>query len=230
MNKSFKKNGFVIVKKAISEDLANFCFEYLKIKSNAVKYYYDKGIIDKNNDFFGVFDDGQVEKSFSHYADFAMETLLIKLKNKLEKEIGNKLIPTYSYTRLYYQGAILSRHKDRLSCELSTTLNLGGDSWPIYIDPTGEDNVYDQINKRYFKQNKSPKKGAHKGISVNLNPGDMLIYRGNIFEHWRNRFKGKICGQVFLHYNLLNGKAGISNIYDGREMLGLRYPAIQFSK
>ena len=31
----FKKNGFVIVKKAISEDLANFCFEYLKIKSNA---------------------------------------------------------------------------------------------------------------------------------------------------------------------------------------------------
>ena len=35
----------------------------------------------------------------------------------------------------------LKRHKDRPSCEISTTLNLGGDPWPIFIDGTGENNV-----------------------------------------------------------------------------------------
>jgi hypothetical protein len=28
-----------------------------------------------------------------------------------------------------------NRHKDRFSCEISTTLNLGGDPWPIYLSP-----------------------------------------------------------------------------------------------
>jgi len=229
MNKSFKKNGLVIIKNAISKELANFCFNYLKIKADAVKYYYDTGVIQKNNDFFGHFNDGQVEKSYAHYADFAMETLLITIQSKLEKEIKEKLVPTYSYTRLYYKDAVLTRHKDRLSCELSTTLNLGGDVWPIFIDPTGEDNVMNPITKKRFFKDGRPKKGADKGISINLKPGDMLIYRGNKLEHWRNKFKGKICGQVFLHYNLLKGEAGNKNIYDGRKMLGLRWPGIKFA-
>jgi hypothetical protein len=229
MNKFFKKNNFVVIKKAISKELADFCFEYLKIKANVAKHYFDSGTIQKNNDFFGIFNDGQVQESFSHYGDYAMETLLIKLQSKLEKEIGEKLVPTYSYTRLYFKKAVLQRHKDRLSCELSTTLNLGGDPWPIFVDPTGEDNVFDPINKKLFNEDHSPKKGAHKGIRVDLNPGDMLIYKGNKLEHWRDEFKGKNCGQVFLHYNLLKGDAGLKNIYDGRKMLGLRFPGIKFS-
>ena len=32
----------------------------------------------------------------------------------------------------------LKRHKDRFSCEISTTMNLGGDPWPIYLEPSGE--------------------------------------------------------------------------------------------
>ena len=39
---------------------------------------------------------------------------------------------------------ILKRHKDRPSCEISTTLNLGGDPWPIFIDGTGADSVIDE--------------------------------------------------------------------------------------
>ena len=32
-------------------------------------------------------------------------------------------------------GDVLHRHKDRFSCEISTTLNLGGDPWPIHLEP-----------------------------------------------------------------------------------------------
>ena len=55
----------------------------------------------------------------------------------MEKHTGLKLSETYSYARIYKKGDVLHRHKDRYSCEIST-LNLGGDDWPIYLDPTGK--------------------------------------------------------------------------------------------
>jgi hypothetical protein len=42
---------------------------------------------------------------------------------------------------------------------------------------------------------------SKKGIKVDLKQGDMLVYSGCELEHWRNKFKGKECVQVFLHYN-----------------------------
>jgi hypothetical protein len=48
----------------------------------------------------------------------------------------------------------------------------------------------------------------------------MLIYQGMVLEHWREKFEGSNCGQVFLHYNNV-ATQGKDNIYDGRPMLGL---------
>ena len=130
-----------------------------------------------------------------------METLLESLRVKMEKETGYKLNETYSYARIYKNGDVLHRHKDRYSCEVSTTLHLGGDPWPIYLDPTG-------------------KKGQ-AGIKVELEQGDMLIYSGCDLEHWREEFKGKDCCQVFLHYNDAKKKTAKANKFDGRPFLGL---------
>jgi len=143
-----------------------------------------------------------------------METLLVKTIPMMKAKTGLNLIPTYSYTRLYKTGNILNRHKDRPSCEISTTLNLGGDPWPIYIDPTGSNNVIDEY-KGIMKPN------APKGNKVDLKPGDMLIYSGCELEHWREPFQGKLCGQVFLHYNHANGPFAKSNLYDKRPLLGI---------
>ena len=52
----------------------------------------------------------------------------------MEKLTGLKLYPAYTYARIYKKGDdVLKRHKDRFSCEISTTMNLGGDDWPIYL-------------------------------------------------------------------------------------------------
>ena len=162
----------------------------------------------------GTRKDQQVPNVYSHYADFVMETLLVKVLPIMKEQTGLDLVPTYSYARIYENGSILKRHKDRPSCEISTTLNLGGDSWPIFIDPTGSNNVIDEY-KNIMKPNAPP------GIQVNLEPGDMLVYSGCDLEHWRETFTGRICGQVFLHYNHRDGKFGQSNLYDKRKMLGL---------
>ena len=134
----------------------------------------------------------------------------------MQDETGLNLIPTYSYARIYYKGNALARHKDRPSCEISTTMNLGGDVWPIYIDPTGEDNV------TYITESETKvKKEADPGVKVDLHPGDMLIYKGYDLEHWRNSFEGEVCSQVFLHYNDKNSNWSYKNEFDGREFIGL---------
>ena len=204
---------YKVIKNAISYDLANFIFNYFLLKRDAVEFMY-KHNIHAESSLLGTWKDEQIPNTYSHYADFVMETLLVKMLPVMKEHTGLDLIPTYSYARAYKKGDELKRHKDRPSCEISTTLNLGGDQWSIFIDPTGSNNVIDEY-KNIHKPN------APKGEKVLLDIGDMLVYSGCDLEHWREPFEGNICGQVFLHYNHLNGKFSDKNKFDGRPMLGL---------
>jgi hypothetical protein len=211
---SFKKNKFKIIKKAISKDLALFVYNYFLMKRQVAKTLLEKRYISPFETMFGVWTDMQVPNTYSHYADIVMETFLLKLQPIMEKETGLKLNPNYSYARIYKKGDILKRHKDRFSCEISTTLNLGGDPWPIYLDLTGTDNVINE-EQNLIQPN------APKGIKVNLKPGDMLVYKGNLLEHWREPFEGEDCAQVFLHYNNVATSGADENVFDKRIHLGL---------
>ena len=206
-------NKYHIIKGALNYEIANFIFNYFLLKRDAVKYMYQNNM-PWDNGMFGTWKDQQVPNTYSHYSDHVMETLLVKMLPVMAKETGLQLIPTYSYARLYKNGDILRRHKDRPSCEISTTLNLGGDPWPIFIDGTGADTVIDE-----FKQIHKP--NAPKGTKVLLEVGDMLVYSGCELEHWREPFEGNTCGQVFLHYNHVNGPFAEKNRFDKRPMLGL---------
>ena len=127
---------------------------------------------------------------------------------------GKDLVPTYSYHRLYTQGTELKRHKDRPSCEISTTLCVGYDNsnvdaskypdwdWPMFVGPI------------------SGEKGTD-GMPIHMKPGDMLIYRGDAVEHWREPLWGLNHAQVFLHYNEKEGQYDIP--YDGRPLLGMPF-------
>ena len=204
---------YQVIKNAVSYDLANFIFNYFLLKRDAVEFMYKNNII-HDNGMFGTWTDQQVPNTYSHYGDMVMETLMMKVLPKMQKETGLQLVPTYSYARLYKTGDILKRHKDRPSCEISTTLNLGGAPWPIFIDGTGANNIIDE-EKNILKPD------APKGTKVLLEVGDMLVYSGCELEHWREPFEGDICGQVFLHYNHVNGPFANKNMFDGRPKLGL---------
>ena len=219
MNNEFKQKKYQVIKQAISYDLANFCFNYLLLKRDAANFMYSNNII-ADTGMWGTWKDAQVPGVYSHYADPVMETLLMKVLPVMKEQTVLDLIPTYSYTRVYTKGSILWRHKDRPSCEISTTLNLGGDMWPIYIDPTGQDNI---IKSQYTNKGEEciVKKGAHSGNRVDLEPGDMLVYSGCELEHWRNEFTGDMCAQVFLHYNHKNGPFAEKNKFDNRPLLGI---------
>ena len=212
---SFKKNKYTIIRQAISKDLAAFDANYFLMQ----KQVYDTC---KASRYFSPFEtilghyeskDEQIPDTYCAYGNIAMETLMLKCQPGMEKATGLKLYPAYTYARIYKKGDELKTHKDRFSCEISTTMNLGGDDWPIYLEP-------------------NPKKGGvkpgvgyvsdnTKGVRVDLKPGDMLVYSGCELEHWREKFKGKECVQVFLHYNNRKTPGAKDNMFDKRPHLGL---------
>ena len=210
---SFKKNKYCVIKEAIPKQIAEFVYNYFLMKRQVARTLFDTRYISPFTTEFGVWNVEQVPNTYSHYSDVAMETLLIRCLDVMEKTTKLKLNPTYSYARIYKTGDMLHRHKDRFSCEISTTLNLGGDPWPIHLEP--KKNVGIPNGKKITTSSNN------KGISINLKPGDMLVYQGMELEHWREEFQGDNCAQVFLHYNNQKSKDADKNIYDKRKHLGL---------
>ena len=189
---TFQTNKYQVIKNSISYDLANFIFNYFLLKRDAVDYMYQHNI-HSQSPILGTWEDKQIPNTYACYGDFVMDTLLMKVLPIMKNETGLDLCPTYSYSRIYKNGDELKRHKDRPSCEISTTVHLGGEPWAIFVE----------------------------GTKVLLEVGDMLVYSGCELEHWREPFDGNICGQVFLHYNHVNGPFADKNRFDGRPMLGL---------
>jgi len=200
----FKKKKYTVIRQAISKDLASFIANYFLMQKQVYDTCKAARYFSPFENILGYYEDpvdGQIPNTYSAYGNIAMETLLLKCQPGMEKATGLKLYPAYTYARIYKKGDELKRHKDRFSCEISTTMNLGGDDWPIYLEPSGET--------------------GKKGVKVDLKQGDMLVYSGCELEHWREKFKGKECVQVFLHYNNRKTPGSKDNMFDKRPHLGL---------
>lgn len=143
--------------------------------------------------------DTQCPLSHAEYGAPVAEALLAILHPVMEQETGLTLLPTYSYSRIYRAGEVLTRHKDRPSCEISCTLHLGRigveTPWPIYME----------------------------GAEVLQDIGDAVIYKGCDVLHWRDEWEAPpkaMYGQVFLHYVDANGPHAEWQ-FDGRPSLGV---------
>ena len=219
---SFKKNKYVIIKQAISKDLASFVANYFSMQKQVYDTCRAQRYISPYENIIGHYEDTneQIPNTYSQYSNMAMETLMLKCQPKMEEATGLKLYPAYTYARIYKKGDELKRHKDRFSCEISTTMNLAGDDWPIYLnsDPKAG-HVFGPKKGIHQVQNYAPTKD--KGVRIDLKQGDMLVYSGCELEHWREKFKGKECIQVFLHYNNRKTPGAKNNMFDKRPHLGL---------
>jgi hypothetical protein len=193
---SFKKNKYYVCRKVVSKDIIKFLYDYLLMKRELCKSLHKYNLISMFDTSFGIIgSDGQIDQNnvYSCYGDLAADLLLKQTMDHVENIVKLKLQPNYSYLRIYEEGNELKPHIDRMACEFSTTLNIGGDPWSIYL-----------------------KDKKNKNIEVKLKPGDMLIYKGQELTHWRKKFEGDMCIQVFLHYN----QVGVGRLYDGRPCLG----------
>ena len=178
MNPQIKDNNYLYIPNFISEDRA------LGLANSFVNYCINKQLPG----------DGQAENSHSAYNYIDFLELLCEKTPEVSKFLGESVLPTYSYARVYKEGSILTPHRDRDACEISLTLNLSSDvDWPIYIKkPNGEE------------------------VSLNLKSGDAMLYLGCEAEHWRNQFEGKEYVQIFLHYVKTRGNKNYA-FFDNRD-------------
>lgn len=165
----FDRHGALLVKDVVGKDMAIF-FTHAMLRSPA----YPNGRAD----------DDQVPGAvglLDHEVMF--ETLHERIWPAVEAIVGEELIPTYSYARVYANGNVLEKHTDRPACEVSMTVQLGRShhyAWPIHMG----------------------------GMRFDLAEGDGVIYRGCDVEHWRDRCDGPdgyISGQAFFHFVRRNG-------------------------
>lgn len=162
MNKHLKQDNFIYISQFISPERAK---ELSKEFKQFVADTRRRG-------------DTQIPESQAAYNYVGFLELLCEQTPQISKFLGETVLPTYTYARVYNKGAELHKHKDREACEISLTLHLDGDNeWPIFIKkPNGEE------------------------VSLNLKSGDALMYLGCEAEHWREQFPGNEYVQVFLHY------------------------------
>jgi hypothetical protein len=126
-----------------------------------------------------VTSDSLVKKSPSIYDMWEFVELMLEKLPYMNEQLEEPLFPTYSYARMYKNGEDLEPHMDRPECEVSISLHLGSDGveWPLkFID---------------FNENV---------VSVNLKPGQAVVYLGCQVTHWREVYEGSDYRQVFLHY------------------------------
>jgi len=210
-NKQVEDWSYKVIKNAISQEYLGILDDYFYNKQECFKTMSENGYIDKDKAFvLGEYngEDGQPgikADTFGMYGDVMADMLMLRLHPLMEEETGMTLTPSYSYMRIYQKGDTLEKHIDRPACEISTTLNISGEPWPIFLKL----------------------KDGSEDIKVDLEPGDLLIYKGCEQEHWREEFEGEHITQAFLHYTNVNGPFGLEWEYDKRPHLGL--PA-QFRK
>ena len=132
---------------------------------------------------FNLQGDPQAPNSQAMYNFLPFLRLLVEKIPKINVLLGEKVLPTYTYARVYKESSELLRHRDRPACEISLTINLSKSSdWPIYFQRPDSSEV-----------------------SIELNPGDAVLYLGCQADHWRNKFEGEEHVQLFLHYVRANG-------------------------
>ena len=190
---SLHDKKYIVVKKILSEELVKIYYDYMVNKERVCITLLDNRYINPFSTAYGFFNDPQAPGTYSLYGDLLFDNMMTHLKPRIEKETELELTEMYTYARNYRMRDELLRHKDRKSCEISGTINLGGDPWPIYIDPNPENGYYDEENDKYISS-------GEKGVEVLLEPGDCMLYLGTECEHWRDPLTDKSCSQVFLHY------------------------------
>ena len=197
---AFKEELFEVSKKVISDDLIlNIKTTFELVRQNL----YLQNNLEFNEDTKYLFNDYEIKKGFSYYGGYFTESLLIQLQPLIEAIVQCKVYPTFSYARFCYNGAELLKHKDRMSGEYAVSMNIhkkNNIKWPIYF-----------------------KKLNGETVSLELDPGDMVVYKGQDLEHWREPYIGDEVIQIFLMY--VNVKGSFSHLkYDRRKNLGLPAP------
>ena len=128
-NEIYNKNGFIVLDKFIEYETSLILFHHVMMSARRAKYAQvnEPDLFDDEKQHYGYFDkcDCLNKPVWNKYADGVIETVLSLATPMIEEVVGKKLMPTYSWSRLYEHDTAMDRHIDKSECDVSATLTLG---------------------------------------------------------------------------------------------------------
>lgn len=179
----FATRGYTVARNVFDREMMNTALRYYLSYVPVQGYYTVSGR----------------ERALDRYVDALGEAMLPQVQARIERDTGLKLLPTYSFARIYTIESRLHKHVDRGACEISATMTVGfrnvAELWPIHIESEGRE------------------------LAVELDIGDALIYRGMELPHWRQPLPTGLWCQLFFHFVDEHG-AMAAHRFDRRNRLG----------
>jgi len=172
-------NKYIYIENLLSKEEIDLLWNYAQlIHRNNVRWFDEKQT--------------KLGETYQYGSPTTDGLLLIKQKI-IEEKLNKKLLPTYTFWRLYTMYSNLASHTDREECEYTVSITVAQDkTWPLFVD----------------------------GKEIIIKPGDGILYQGAKYKHWREEYDGDYAFQIFLHYVEKDGKYK-DLIYDQRKGLGV---------
>jgi hypothetical protein len=181
----FRHRKYLFVRRALPKAMLDYLKAYCRVLLE--------------NGRFGA--DSQCPLSLGLAGDPGLDAVLEWIRPRIGRLVGCPLTPTYSFARLYAEGEVLNRHRDRAACEISVTLSIeipkGGGPSVLFLKPPRQ-----------------------RIVAIEMQEGDGCIYAGTEVEHWREAISVGGYLQLFLHFIETNGQHYPHLAFDGRKSLG----------
>lgn len=199
----FVNNRYVVLKDFIPKEMIDMVMDTWKCIENDPNQF--NAMFRKEDELTHSTPEEQRSKSHGAYNFPPAVAMHRYLKNRLDSVIDLNLQETYSYSRKYVRGASLSAHTDRPSCEISLTFPLeyrtdDNTPWKIWLNNEYNwVNHFDERGQKFIKKN-TQDVTPQRGIAVELEVGDVLLYQGPNIPHWRNTLCGDYSYHMFVHF------------------------------
>ncbi len=198
----YEKDGYALVEGLVAPEIARAFLAQL-----------EADIQSHGKSFAGLATSNLLRREAVEIYGFAYRPMLLFLWGLtpiVAQLTGRDLLPTYDYFRIYREGDICRVHGDRPSCEHSLSLTLDysdGVPWPIEVGKTPLERPGGEVAEDF---------GGEPYGSVEMKPGDALLYKG--VQHRHGRITPNPNGwsaHLFLHW-VERGGPYADQAFDGR--------------
>lgn len=169
----------VVVENVLNKNALTICQQYYS--TNIEKGAYILG--DKQS------------KRFKSHNEPLSRILHYEILPLIEKIVGKKLMPSYTYLSAYVKDSDLPAHTDRADCEYTVSFLINkpeNSKWPIYLHKVK------QPVKHKGRSGFTPPK--EECIAVDCNAGGLMIFQGTDHIHFREGLPDDFYHIVLLHY------------------------------
>ncbi len=215
-------NNYISTTLSVINDYKQKGSSFLNEKNLGEEYYIDEftpvkveNVISKEihnivNGYFkhniknGIYPFGDRQSNRYKIIDETLTRLLhIEFLPLINKIVGKKMKPTYTYLSCYVKGADLPAHTDRPECEYTCSYIIGkpkDTTWNIYVHKVKQPVKYKGRYAKFDNGDPGYTPPKEECVAVDCEENGLMIFNGTDHIHYREPLEYDYYNVVLLHY------------------------------